>query len=858
MVPPEPSGAPPGPQALAEAVARLGGGLRPLAAGLPTAAAREELEQQLDEAAASAAELARLAALQTALAGQDPLGPDAPRALSPALDEPAARRPAAPGAGGGRPLGGDSDDSASSDDSDAGERDDEAAQRLLVGVFALVDALDRPQVSGLAAAVRCSAPRVRAVFSELRARLRTYSAAAARRASKAVEQDAGGAPGAPGAPGLPPPPDSAAAGAQPGGSGLGPTCLAAAAAITAQKQALARVVDPTTGAITNGGRFLGLLGSLSSWLARSGALAALAASYGAAAAPGGAHGRAAPAASAAVRGQLTSSRLLDVLEAWLAEARKDRQVTMALQLLAVLAVLSPSPAMLAGTTISREVEDLASQPHARLAAAAAAVTRAWDEARSGGVGERYAAPGGTLALGGGVKLSATYKRRVTLAVKRTVEELQLTGDIRHVRPARTELAARAALGGAAAAGSSGAGAAAIGAATVGAAAVGAAHKPAAVAGSPAAAAAAGTGGSGRPVGSSLRRPIKRAGGGPAAGGAAAASAAKRQATQSEAAARLASLHALSRGGAAAGTQRQAAADQAAAPAALPPAQRLIAMAPHGRAPAAFLAAAGALGPDVTQAVQAYDRAVQQWLAARVGAAAREAAAAEEAMARIAEAAPSPAVDWAAPPPLPPDALRDVAAGEDSELAKRPQQQLGPPSGAGQDSGGSPLEPAEPAGPAAAGPAPPARRVPLHPTDPREEVRERVTLWRAGIRLPSHVVRPPTSTDVARVQQEQQQAQQELHQAQQQPTFYQPAPAQQPATQAYYLQQPQGFVLQPAPQQVPQLVLQPLGAPAYQLPPGQQQGHLPEYHQPPQHQQPQVVYVLPGAHAPPHGYYPQGY
>jgi hypothetical protein len=92
----------------------------------------------------------------------------------------------------------------------------------------------------------------------------------------------------------------------------------------------------------SGGRFLGLLGSLSSWAARSSALTALAASYTTTNSTTNSSrssklqgARGASGASVAVRGQLASSRLLDVLEAWLSQARREAQITFARQLLQV-------------------------------------------------------------------------------------------------------------------------------------------------------------------------------------------------------------------------------------------------------------------------------------------------------------------------------------------------------------------------------------------------------------------------------------------------------------------------------------------------------------------------------------------
>jgi hypothetical protein len=88
-----------------------------------------------------------------------------------------------------------------------------------------------------------------------------------------------------------------------------------------------------------------VLGSLTTWAARSTALAALAASYSSTSSSGasanqrrsGAGGRpgAALGASALVRGQLASSRLLDELEAWLQQARREKQLTVLKQLLQV-------------------------------------------------------------------------------------------------------------------------------------------------------------------------------------------------------------------------------------------------------------------------------------------------------------------------------------------------------------------------------------------------------------------------------------------------------------------------------------------------------------------------------------------
>jgi hypothetical protein len=96
-------------------------------------------------------------------------------------------------------------------------------------------------------------------------------------------------------------------------------------------------------AACSGGRFLGLLGSLTTWAARSTALAALAASYSSSSnssanrprSGAASRGAAALGASAVVRGQLASSRLLDVLQGWLQQARREKQLTAIKQLLQV-------------------------------------------------------------------------------------------------------------------------------------------------------------------------------------------------------------------------------------------------------------------------------------------------------------------------------------------------------------------------------------------------------------------------------------------------------------------------------------------------------------------------------------------
>lgn len=108
--------------------------------------------------------------------------------------------------------------------------------------------------------------------------------------------------------------------------------------------------------VRSGGKFLGTLSSITTWAGRTAALAALTASYSSAhnsntntnsnsrgnTGPGGSLSRQLSAgggsgccASAAVRGQLGSSRLLDVLEGWTKEAAADKQITVMIQLMQV-------------------------------------------------------------------------------------------------------------------------------------------------------------------------------------------------------------------------------------------------------------------------------------------------------------------------------------------------------------------------------------------------------------------------------------------------------------------------------------------------------------------------------------------
>lgn len=92
--------------------------------------------------------------------------------------------------------------------------------------------------------------------------------------------------------------------------------------------------------VLSGGRFLGALSSINTWAGRTAALTALQASYNSNS--NNTHNNINSSrssdrvgASAAVKGQLGSSRLLDVLEGWMNEAVKDKQITFIVQALKV-------------------------------------------------------------------------------------------------------------------------------------------------------------------------------------------------------------------------------------------------------------------------------------------------------------------------------------------------------------------------------------------------------------------------------------------------------------------------------------------------------------------------------------------
>uniref|UniRef100_A0A383V6H9 TFIIS N-terminal domain-containing protein n=1 Tax=Tetradesmus obliquus TaxID=3088 RepID=A0A383V6H9_TETOB len=856
-----------------------------------------ELLEQLQESLSSAQALVDAVAEQQRLTGRDPLTPaafaaalaHAPWAYEEDDEGLAPLSPASKGTAAGVNVAATSDDSGSeSDDDQRGTAEaygelSAAGRQQLLAVMGVADALDRSQLIGLAHIAKCSPHHVRSLFSELRTRLRNHAAAAARRASKAAAAEAAAeaaaaaaAAGEAGAqqqqqqqqqpwmsshPGYYAPPlflqqqqqeaagsgswqagrsssnpaAAAAAAAGPASPALGPASARLSASIASQRERLAKLLDAETGVIVSGGRFLGLLGSLTTWAARSSALAALAASYSnsnpssrqgsSSSKPRGA-GVGSCGASAAVRGQLASSRLLDVLEGWLGQARKEQQTSLLRQLLQVLPAISLSSALLQSSPLAAAVAQLHSHPNAAVAAAARAASLAWaattgqaappglagkQHAGLAAAAAQYAAPGGLIQCGGGPAgraVSGSAKRRVTLAVKRQLQEMELTGDL------KPHTAAAAAAGNGAIAGGGTAGAP--GGGQLGSAATGTAAAAAAAAAS-------------RPavLSSSLKKPSKRAGAAPAAGTAAAAAAAaagsqpvQGQTPASQASRRLAVLGGSKPAGGLQGQQRQ---QQPAAQAwaALPQQQRLHAMAQHGRAPASFLAAAGAVAGEVTQAVQAYDAAVQRWQLARCSAAAREQQAAEAAHAALAAQPQGPSdawlwsgdsgtaaaagggldvAVWRQPPPAVPDAaLVGVAAGGASQLAPKDasgwrerceaaaalHQQQGRDAAAAAD----PLEPDQAAAAAAAAATSSAAGgaaavVPLVPVAEAEAARERISLWLAGIRLPCHISRPPTSAEISRERQRQQQAAMQAEHGQHQQQ------QQQAAMQAEYGQQQQ--------------------------------------------------------------------
>jgi hypothetical protein len=115
----------------------------------------------------------------------------------------------------------------------------------------------------------------------------------------------------------------------------------------------------------------------------------------------------------------------------------------------VLPSISLSSALLQSSSLAAAVAELHAHPNAALAAAARHVSHAWavatGQAAPAGIGSRqrsgsggvaaaqqYAAPGGLIQCGGssGKALSAGYKRRVSLAVKRQLEDMELVGDLK--------------------------------------------------------------------------------------------------------------------------------------------------------------------------------------------------------------------------------------------------------------------------------------------------------------------------------------------------------------------------------------------------------------------------------------------
>lgn len=119
-----------------------------------------------------------------------------------------------------------------------------------------------------------------------------------------------------------------------------------------------------------------------------------------------------------------------------------------------------STALLQGSSISHTVQELAAHTNKCVAAAAQQLLDAWAAATghaaavAGKPGSKqqqhFAAPGDLIALGGNRQVTANYKRKVNLAVKRKIDEMELVGDLKR-GPAGTLISAPAAAGAAAAA-----------------------------------------------------------------------------------------------------------------------------------------------------------------------------------------------------------------------------------------------------------------------------------------------------------------------------------------------------------------------------------------------------------------------
>eukprot|EP00775_Hariotina_reticulata_P004431 gene4431-4686_t len=321
-----------------------------------------ELQQQLRDAVSDASVLSELVREQQRLTGLDPFSDTATKACSPLL------------------LQGEAASSTGNvmvetyteiSDPDAHRSLDDNTRKQLMAV-----------VAGLAFLNQCSCQAVRSLFRDLRNGLRTAAAAAAKAASKAAAKDNSAAQGGGGAAG--------AAVAYPGSSHTHKQQQALAGherqygraqpfsnglmhSYGSQlRERLARTVDPDTGAIT---------------------------------------------------------RLVRLLSGWLEVAVQEQQTSFLVQALQVLAHINVSTGLLSGNSLQQQVVDLERLRSPAVAAAAAAVSKVWAPFAIAGPGSssQTFGPGEVIQLGGAARaVTAGYKRRLSSAVKRKVEELQLT------------------------------------------------------------------------------------------------------------------------------------------------------------------------------------------------------------------------------------------------------------------------------------------------------------------------------------------------------------------------------------------------------------------------------------------------
>jgi hypothetical protein len=321
------------------------------------------------------------------------------------------------------------------------------AERLLQAAFALADVLDGSQVSGLAFLARCSEQQLRTHFSRLRTSVRSAVQRAQKRAHGSSSSTGKGAAVIPASsdvqPSYPPPPSTSTPSVPPphhpqqqGGSGAPEQLQGLALALQQQQEAALQrtqqLLDPA-GLVTMScaGSFVAAMQQTASYTARRRQLAALCAT------------------GVSTLTRLCTSKVLDILQAWLQEGLAEQQLSFVRQVLHTLRHVPINTALLHSSTLLQTVQDMAKR--GPVAASATQVVRKWGQQQEQstwdglqplllgvqplGSGAAAKAPGARQQEGGVLGMrplggpSLAAQRSLSAAVKRKVQEMKAGGAV---------------------------------------------------------------------------------------------------------------------------------------------------------------------------------------------------------------------------------------------------------------------------------------------------------------------------------------------------------------------------------------------------------------------------------------------